>query len=88
MFQSLVIFLFHQTFQNLTSEAPAKIKDHEPPAEWPDKGHVTFEKVKMRYRDNLPLVLRGVSFETKPKEKIGIVGRTGSGKCFLSLLTI
>ncbi|XP_072021809.1 ATP-binding cassette sub-family C member 5-like [Amphiura filiformis] len=71
--------------KNLTSEAPTKIKDYEPPADWPKQGHVKFEKLKMRYRDNLPLVLRGISFEAKPKEKIGIVGRTGSGKSSLGV---
>jgi len=34
----------------------------------------------MRYRDELPLVLQDVSFSVKAKEKIGIVGRTGSGE--------
>ena len=34
----------------------------------------------MRYRDDLPLVLKNVKFTIKPQEKIGIVGRTGSGK--------
>jgi len=34
----------------------------------------------MRYRNNLPLVLKDVSFTIRPKEKVGIVGRTGSGK--------
>ncbi|XP_072048673.1 ATP-binding cassette sub-family C member 5-like [Amphiura filiformis] len=71
--------------KNLTSEAPTKIKGHEPPADWPKQGHIKFEKLKMRYRDNLPLVLRGISFEAKPKEKIGIVGRTGSGKSSLGV---
>ncbi|XP_072254092.1 ATP-binding cassette sub-family C member 5-like [Pyxicephalus adspersus] len=33
----------------------------------------------MRYRDKLPLVLKNISFSIKPQEKIGIVGRTGSG---------
>ncbi|XP_072049934.1 ATP-binding cassette sub-family C member 5-like [Amphiura filiformis] len=71
--------------KNLTSEAPPKIKGHEPSADWPKEGHIKFEKLKMRYRDNLPLVLRGISFEANPKEKIGIVGRTGSGKSSLGV---
>lgn len=41
---------------------------------------MTFENAEMRYQENLPLVLKKVSFTIKPKEKIGIVGRTGSGK--------
>ena len=65
--------------QNLTSEAPAKVKGHQPPSNWPKNGHIQFEKLKMRYRDNLPLVLKGVTFSVKTREKIGIVGRTGSG---------
>jgi len=34
----------------------------------------------MKYRDNTDIVLKGLSFEIFPKEKVGIVGRTGSGK--------
>lgn len=34
----------------------------------------------MRYQPDLPLVLHGISFEVKNMEKVGIVGRTGSGK--------
>ena len=39
----------------------------------------------MRYRKGLPLLLKGVDLDIKPGEKVGIVGRTGSGKSSLSL---
>ena len=34
----------------------------------------------MRYRPELPLVLKNISFTVKEGEKLGIVGRTGAGK--------
>lgn len=37
------------------------------------------------YRDGLPNALDGVSFIVRPGEKVGIVGRTGSGKSTLFL---
>ena len=53
------------------------------PSMWPTDGIVSFDCVSMRYRPGLPLALNNVSFVTKPYEKIGIVGRTGSGKTSL-----
>ncbi|XP_045480272.1 ATP-binding cassette sub-family C member 10 [Harmonia axyridis] len=55
----------------------------EPPFGWPNQGVVHFENVVLKYRENLPPSLAGVSFETRPSEKIGVVGRTGAGKSSL-----
>jgi len=57
---------------------------------WPQNGSVSFRNVCLRYRCELPLALNDVSFDVRPGEKIGIVGRTGAGKSslFLSLLRL
>ncbi|KAJ3115540.1 hypothetical protein HK100_001311 [Physocladia obscura] len=54
-----------------------------PPQNWPEKGSIEFKDVTFRYAQKLPIVLDKVSFEIREKEKIGIVGRTGSGKSSL-----
>ncbi|KAF1316447.1 Multidrug resistance protein abc superfamily, partial [Globisporangium splendens] len=51
--------------------------------EWPRSGSVVFENVTMRYRDDLELVLKNVSFSITSGEKVGVCGRTGSGKSSL-----
>lgn len=50
------------------------------PRDWPSQGAVSFENVTVRYRAHLPPVLRGLSLAIRPREKVGIVGRTGAGK--------
>jgi ATP-binding cassette subfamily C (CFTR/MRP) protein 1 len=47
---------------------------------WPEHGEIIFENVEMRYRDGLPLVLKGLSMHVRAGERIGVVGRTGAGK--------
>jgi ABC-type multidrug transport system fused ATPase/permease subunit len=54
---------------------------------WPDKGAITLNNLKMRYRKDTPLVLKGLSVSIAGGERIGVVGRTGSGKSSL-LLTL
>lgn len=43
-------------------------------------GRITFENVSFRYPGATTEALKGISFETKPKELIAILGMTGSGK--------
>ncbi|XP_053694487.1 multidrug resistance-associated protein 1-like [Sabethes cyaneus] len=52
---------------------------------WPDQGKVEFADFKIRYREGLELVIRGISLRVDGGEKIGIVGRTGAGKSSLTL---
>jgi ATP-binding cassette subfamily B protein len=49
-------------------------------------GHIVFEEVSFAY-DKEP-VLRNVSFEVKPGERVGIVGATGAGKSTLISLLL
>ena len=44
------------------------------------EGRIEFNQVSMRYRPELDLVLKNLSFEVPSQAKVGIVGRTGSGK--------
>lgn len=53
---------------------------------WPNYGTVEFSNVSLRYREGLPLALENISFKIESGEKIGIVGRTGSGKSSLLML--
>ncbi|KAK3100459.1 hypothetical protein FSP39_020430 [Pinctada imbricata] len=55
-----------------------------PPDSWPNEGRVIFTDVQMRYRDDMDPVLRNIRFDIHPRQKIGIVGRTGAGKSSLA----
>lgn len=44
---------------------------------------ISVQSLRFRYAENLPFVLDGLSFDIKAGEKVGIVGRTGSGKSSL-----
>ncbi|KAJ3095768.1 hypothetical protein HDU97_006554 [Phlyctochytrium planicorne] len=71
--------------KNIDVEADEIIEDRRPPKEWPSNGEIAIKDLSMRYQESLPLVLKDVSLIVKPFEKIGVVGRTGSGKSSLML---
>lgn len=72
--------------QNLTPEADGINLMNRPDYAWPRQGAIEFNNVKMRYREGLPLVLKGISLSIKAQEKVGIVGRTGSGKSSIGVV--
>jgi ABC-type transport system involved in cytochrome bd biosynthesis fused ATPase/permease subunit len=63
-------------YTDLPAEGERETKS-DPPATWPTRGAIEFRDVELAYRPGLPLVLKRVSFEVRPGEKVGIVGRTG-----------
>ncbi|CAI8497975.1 unnamed protein product [Pichia kudriavzevii] len=50
------------------------------PTNWPEHGSIKFVDVTLRYRPELPFVLKNMNLDIHPGEKIGICGRTGAGK--------
>nr|GEX96519.1 ABC transporter C family member 8 [Tanacetum cinerariifolium] len=70
-------------FMHIPPEPPAIVEDNRPPSSWPSKGRIEFEDLKLRYRPNAPLVLKGITCTFKEGTRVGIVGRTGSGKTTL-----
>lgn len=48
--------------------------------DWPKQGQVQYKDVSLSYPNSNEYVLKKINFVAKPKEKIGIVGRTGAGK--------
>ncbi|KAK6541507.1 hypothetical protein TWF694_007315 [Orbilia ellipsospora] len=72
-------------YLEIEQEAVDIIPDSRPPQDWPKKGALSFNEYSTRYRSDLDLVLKEVSFDVKPCEKVGIVGRTGAGKSSLAL---
>jgi ABC-type multidrug transport system fused ATPase/permease subunit len=52
---------------------------------WPQEGEVKLNHLHLRYRNDLPFVIKDLNLKIPPREKIGVVGRTGSGKSTLTL---
>ncbi|KAF8969063.1 hypothetical protein BGZ46_010749 [Entomortierella lignicola] len=95
MFTGTVVWLIRQYAQNemnlnsvervteymsLEEEPPAIIEGSRPPASWPHAGEIIVDHLTMKYAPDAPAVIKDVSFTIKAGEKIGVVGRTGSGK--------
>ncbi|PKU67612.1 ABC transporter C family member 4 [Dendrobium catenatum] len=70
-------------FSVIPPEAPWRIEGCLPSPNWPTDGEISVIDLKVRYRPNTPLVLNGITFNINAGEKIGVVGRTGSGKSTL-----
>ncbi|KAF4617652.1 hypothetical protein D9613_005677 [Agrocybe pediades] len=64
---------------------PKPTESGKPPASWPTSGDLRVENLSARYSQNGPKVLNDISFHIESGQRVGIVGRTGSGKSSLTL---
>ncbi|TVY41910.1 ATP-dependent bile acid permease, partial [Lachnellula cervina] len=69
-------------YSNLATESQ---NGADPPAHWPSEGRLEVNDLVVSYADDLPPVLKGLTFRVERNERIGVVGRTGAGKSSLTL---
>ncbi|KAJ8755930.1 hypothetical protein K2173_024475 [Erythroxylum novogranatense] len=70
-------------YSKIKSEAPLLIEECRPPNNWPEVGTICFKDLQIRYAEHLPSVLTNINCTFPGRKKIGVVGRTGSGKSTL-----
>ncbi|KAL0341922.1 UNVERIFIED_CONTAM: ABC transporter C family member 8 [Sesamum calycinum] len=70
-------------YMHIPAEPPAIIEDQRPPTSWPPKGRIELLDLQIRYRPNAPTVLKGITCTFTEGTRVGVVGRTGSGKTTL-----
>ena len=52
---------------------------------WIYEGKIQFIDFSLRYRPATEIILKGINFTIQPREKVGVVGRTGAGKSTICL---
>ena len=66
-------------------QEPKSTPEGVPPAYWPASGELVVENLSAKYSADGPEVLHRLNFHIKSGERVGVVGRTGSGKSSLTL---
>ncbi|XP_065361821.1 probable multidrug resistance-associated protein lethal(2)03659 [Calliphora vicina] len=68
-------------YTNLPPEPSKETEEHvKPQGTWPSRGRIEFINFHLRYNPDDECILKNLNFTIEPKQKIGIVGRTGAGK--------
>lgn len=70
-------------YGSLPTEAALRTDFDKTLCNWPGNTSVTVQNLSTRYRTSLPLVLSNITFHVNAGERVGIVGRSGSGKSSL-----
>ncbi|TXG71729.1 hypothetical protein EZV62_000308 [Acer yangbiense] len=70
-------------FTKIPSEPAWRTTNSLPLSDWPIHGNIELKNLQVRYRQNTPLVLKGITLRILGGVKIGVIGRTGNGKSTL-----
>lgn len=65
-------------YSNLTTENQGGIDTLR--ASWPEEGKLEVTDLEVGYAEDLPSILKGLTFTAESNQRIGVVGRTGAGK--------
>ncbi|KAJ7598846.1 multidrug resistance-associated ABC transporter [Mycena floridula] len=82
--QSMVAVERVKEYSDIEKEAP-EYTELRPPENWPSHGAISFSNFSVRYAPDLPDVLHDLNFDIRSGEKVGLLGKTGSGKSTLVL---
>ncbi|KAJ9082436.1 Transporter of the ATP-binding cassette (ABC) [Entomophthora muscae] len=74
-----------QEYLQVPSEPAPVVESYRPPTCWPTHGQITIRNLVVRYAADRDPVIKGISLDIRPGEKVGLVGRTGAGKSTLAL---
>lgn len=67
--------VFEYTALNIEPQDGVEVR-----ASWPEKGELEITDLEVAYAEDLPAILKGLTFRAESNQRIGIVGRTGAGK--------
>lgn len=71
------------TFSTATANENLTGENASVPDSWPSRGAIAFQNVSASYKSGGDLVVKNLSMNIAPGEKVGICGRSGSGKSSL-----
>lgn len=72
-----------KNFAEFTPNENLACEDQDVPENWPASGAVSLRNVSAAYNNDSEPIIRGINMSIKPGEKIGVCGRSGSGKSSL-----